>query len=111
MEQAIQEMDENIDMPELYIDADMRFHLALARAARNVMFPMLTEVLTDLLRESRLMIFQVSGAPERGQAWHRKIYEAVEGRDAEVARGAMQQHMQQVTRDAEASGYIEPSKN
>lgn len=106
MKQTIQEMDENIDMPERYIDADMRFHLALARAAQNVMFPLLTEVLTDMLRESRLMIFQVSGAPDRGQAWHRKIYEAIEKRDAEVARETMRQHMEQVTEDANAAREI-----
>lgn len=104
MKQAIQEMDNNIEAPESYIDADMVFHLALARAAQNAMFPLLTEVLADLLRESRLMIFEVSGAPERGQAWHRKIYEAVEEQDADAAREAMRQHMLQVTEDAEASG-------
>jgi GntR family transcriptional repressor for pyruvate dehydrogenase complex len=107
MKQAIQKMDDNIKVPESYIDADMDFHLALARAAQNVMFPLLTEVLADLLRESRLMIFKVSGAPERGQGWHRKIYGAVKKQDAEAAREAMMQHMLQVTDDAKASGYLD----
>ncbi len=105
MKQAIQAMDDNIAVPESYIDADMAFHLAIAQAAQNAMFPLLTEVLADLLRESRLMIFEVPGAPERGQSWHRKIYEAVEKQDAVAAREAMRQHMQQVTEDAEAGGY------
>lgn len=107
MKQAIQEMDDNIKSPERYIAADMGFHLALARAAQNEMFPLLIEVLADLLRESRQMIFQVAGAPERGQVWHRRICEAVEKQDTIAAREAMQHHMQQIVEDARASGYSE----
>lgn len=107
MGQAIQEMDENIKLPEEYIAADMSFHLALAKATQNEMFPLLVEVLADLLRESRQMIFQVAGAPERGQAWHRCLYEAIAEGNTLAAREAMQQHMQQVAEDAKASGYSE----
>ena len=107
LNQAIQEMDESIDSPEGYIAADMDFHLALARAAQNGMFPLLIEVLADLLRESRQMIFQVTGAPQRGQLWHRRICEAVRKQDAVAAREAMREHMQQVAEDAKASGYSE----
>ena len=107
MQQAIQAMDEYIESAEEYIVADMDFHLALAKAAQNEMFPLLIEVIADLLRESRQVIFQVSGAPQRGQLWHRRIYDAIERQDASAAREAMQQHMQQVAEDARASGYIE----
>ena len=107
LNQAIQEMDESIDSPEGYIAADMDFHLSLAKAAQNGMFPLLIEVLADLLRESRQMIFQVAGAPQRGQLWHRRICEAVEKQDAVAAREAMRQHLQQVAEDAKASGYSE----
>jgi len=105
MKRAIQEMDSNIKSAERYVAADMDFHLALAKATRNEMFPLLIEVLADLLRESRHMIFQVAGAPERGQLWHQRIYEAVMGHDTVAAREAMHQHMQQVAEDARAGGY------
>jgi len=104
---AIQAMDDNITSAEKYIAADMDFHLALAKAAQNEMFPLLIEVLADLLRESRQMIFQVTGAPERGQVWHRRIYAAVENHDTLGAREAMQQHLQQVADDAKANGSSE----
>jgi GntR family transcriptional repressor for pyruvate dehydrogenase complex len=107
LKQAIQDMDDNIKSPEKYIAADMDFHLALATAAQNEMFPMLIEVLAGLLRESRQVIFQVAGAPERGQVWHRRICEAVEKQDTTAAQEAMQQHMQQVAEDARTSGYLE----
>jgi len=107
MQRAIRAMDDHITSAEDYIAADMGFHLALAKAAQNEMFPLLIEVLADLLRESRQVIFQVPGAPERGQFWHRRIYQAIEQHDTLGAREAMQQHLQQVAEDAKASGYLE----
>jgi GntR family transcriptional repressor for pyruvate dehydrogenase complex len=100
MKQAVEEMDENISSPERYIAADLNFHLALARATQNKMFPLLIEVIVDLLQESRRLIYHVPGAPERGQAWHRLIAESVEKRDALGANDAMAKHMQQVAEDA-----------
>ncbi len=101
MGEAIEAMERHITNPEAYIAADMAFHDALARATRNTMFPLLMNVVTDLLRESRRLIFQVPGAPERGQGWHRRIYQAIANHDARAAREAMRQHMQQVSEDAE----------
>ena len=102
MKQAIDAMNANIASPEKYIEADLAFHLALAEATRNEMFPLLIAVMVDLLRQSRRMIFKVPGAPERGQAWHKLIYEAVKNGDALAARQAMQKHMQQVAEDTQA---------
>lgn len=100
MKQCLEEMESNISSPQRYVEADLAFHLALARATQNDVFSLLITVLTDLLRESRLMIFQVAGAPERGQTWHRLIYEAVKSGDASTARETMRNHMRQVTEDA-----------
>jgi len=84
MKQSLVKMDENISSPDRYIAADVNFHLALARATQNKMFPLLIEVIVDGLQESRRLIYHVLGAPERGQAWHRLIAESVEKRDALV---------------------------
>jgi GntR family transcriptional regulator, transcriptional repressor for pyruvate dehydrogenase complex len=104
MRRALEEMDHNIDQARLYIDADQAFHLAIARAARNEMFPLLIEAVAGYLEASRLMIFKVPGAPQRGQAWHRKLCEAIERRDAPAARQAMRAHMIQVAEDVQAAG-------
>jgi GntR family transcriptional regulator, transcriptional repressor for pyruvate dehydrogenase complex len=108
MRRAIQEMDRNIELAQPYIDADQAFHLAIARAARNEMFPLLIEAVAGYLEASRLMIFKVSGAPQRGQVWHRKLYDAIERRDAAVARHTMREHMIQVAIDVQAAGSVEP---
>jgi len=104
----VEEMDRNFDDAESYIDADQAFHLAIARAARNEMFPLLIEAVAGYLEASRLMIFKVSGAPQRGQAWHRKLCDAIERHDAASARQAMREHMMQVAGDGQAADLAEP---
>jgi GntR family transcriptional repressor for pyruvate dehydrogenase complex len=108
MKQAIADMDRHISSPEEYIAADLNFHLALAKATRNGMFPLLIEVVVDLLQQSRRLIFRVAGAPERGQHWHRLIHEAIEAGDTGRAREAMRQHLEQVANDASAGGRQSP---
>lgn len=100
LQQAIQEMDDNLACPEEYIAADLDFHLALARAARNGLFELFIAVIVDLLRASRRLIFEVPGAPQRGQAWHRLICDAVSRGDAAAAAESMRKHLEQVSQDA-----------
>jgi GntR family transcriptional regulator, transcriptional repressor for pyruvate dehydrogenase complex len=111
MRTAIAEMDRNIDRAQPYIDADQAFHLAVARAARNEMFPLLIEAVAGYLEASRLMIFKVPGAPQRGQDWHRRLVAVIEQRDAAGARQAMRQHMIQVAEDVQAAGPLEPDRS
>ena len=56
------------------------------------------------------MIFQVPGAPERGQSWHRLIYEAVKKGDEATTREVMGEHMQQVTKDAKQAELLQSEK-
>lgn len=103
MKQAIQDMEDNITSADGYIEADLAFHQALARATKNEIFLLLIDVMVDSLRELRRLTVQVPGAPERARDWHKVIYEAVEKGDSAAAREAMWGHMQQVTKDAQAS--------
>lgn len=96
-------MDENINNEEVFVQQDLVFHLTLAQATHNLLFPKLIEPIVDLLFEQRRGTFQVSGSAERGQVHHRQIVEAIARRDSEVARRAMQEHLAQVRRDKERS--------
>jgi GntR family transcriptional repressor for pyruvate dehydrogenase complex len=106
LQQAIEAMDRHITSPEEYIEADQDFHLILARATHNSLFPLLIDVISDLMQESRRLIFQVSGAPQRGQDCHRQIYEALIRHDPLAAREAMCSHMGQVAEDAQQANQI-----
>jgi len=100
---AIEEMDNALGDVEHFVRADQHFHLLLAEATQNRMFPMLTESMAELLYESRLLIFGVEGSPVRGQTHHRALLNAVERGDAVAARRAMEEHLAQVDSDSRAS--------
>jgi GntR family transcriptional repressor for pyruvate dehydrogenase complex len=103
MREAISVMDNARHDPEAFIEADLDFHLALAEAAANPFVLSLIDSIVGLLREQRLRIFYVDGGPERGQAHHKRIFDAVERRDSRGAREAMQDHLRQVREDSRKS--------
>ncbi|MGB6026363.1 MAG: FCD domain-containing protein, partial [Candidatus Sulfotelmatobacter sp.] len=49
------------------------------------------------------------GGPQRGQFHHKRILEAMERRDPEMARGAMRAHLEQVRQDSQMSSRGKPS--
>lgn len=96
---AVAQMDRTLDDANAFIEADLNFHLALARATQNAFVPTLLDPIVDLLREHRKKIFLVNGAP-RGQAHHKKILKAIIAHDPEAARAAMRAHLKQVRKDS-----------
>jgi GntR family transcriptional repressor for pyruvate dehydrogenase complex len=101
MREAVVVMDQTLQDPDSYIEADLDFHLALAEAAANPLILSLIDSIVGLLREQRMRIFQVNGGPERGQFHHKRILEAIEQRDPEKARGAMRAHLEQIRKDSQ----------
>jgi len=102
MREAVAVMDRAQDDPEAYIEADLDFHLALAETVANPLILSLIDSIVGLLREQRIKIFNVEGGPQRGQVHHKRILEAMERRDAEMARAAMRAHLEQVREDSKA---------
>ena len=96
MREAVAVMDELRPAADTYLAADFAFHLALAEGAANPLAVSLLDSIITLLRESRLRIFCVPGAAERGQHFHKRILEAVCGRDETGAREAMRAHLLQM---------------
>ncbi len=86
----------NIEDPnriEQFIQADLGFHEAMAQATKNSLFPVLLSSIVDLLRDFRRKASSAPGAPEAALAYHREILEKIGARDAEGARKAMIEHM------------------
>lgn len=102
MREAVVIMDGAFKNPDIYIEADLDFHLALAEGASNPLILSLIDSIVALLRQQRLRIFRVPGGPERGQGHHKRILAAVEHRDPEKARAAMRAHLSQIRQDSEA---------
>jgi GntR family transcriptional regulator, transcriptional repressor for pyruvate dehydrogenase complex len=103
MTEAVELMETALDNVEIFVEADLDFHLALAEATQNPIIPSLMDSIIDLLREQRKRTGNVEGGLARGQYHHKKILEAVIQRDPLAARQAMQAHLLQVRKDSSAS--------
>jgi GntR family transcriptional repressor for pyruvate dehydrogenase complex len=109
LREAVAVMDRSQKDPEAYIEADLDFHLALAETVANPLILSLIDSIVGLLREQRIKIFNVEGGPQRGQVHHKRILDAMERRDPEMARSAMRAHLEQVRQDSQASTGGKPS--
>jgi len=103
MTEAVEIMDTALDNVDIFVEADLDFHLALAEATQNPIIPSLMDSIIDLLREQRKRTGNVEGGLARGQYHHKKILDAVVQRDPLAAREAMQAHLMQVRKDSSAS--------
>ncbi len=101
--EAVEIMDTALEDVDVFVEADLDFHLALAEATQNPIIPILVDSIIDLLRKQRKSIGLVNGGLQRGQFHHKQILAAVVQRDSQSARQAMQAHLEQVRRDSEVS--------
>jgi GntR family transcriptional repressor for pyruvate dehydrogenase complex len=101
MEQALHKMDEALNDPDQFNEADLAFHMALAKATENDLFLLMIHPVVDLFLELFNVAHQVVGAAARGRAFHQVILEHVRTGDAEKAREAMHAHIRQVWLDVQ----------
>jgi GntR family transcriptional repressor for pyruvate dehydrogenase complex len=104
MDAAIDEMAKGLessgpDRAELYIDGDLRFHLAIAEATRNGVILHTMRALRELIRRALMSIFVVPESPERSSEQHLAIRDAIAARDAGRAREEMRDHLARVESD------------
>jgi GntR family transcriptional repressor for pyruvate dehydrogenase complex len=104
MDAAIAEMSEGLDAPgpdraELYIDGDLRFHLAIAEATQNGLLLHSMRALRDVMRRALTSIFTIPESPERSHEQHLAIRAAIADGDAERARTTMHDHLVRVESD------------
>jgi GntR family transcriptional regulator, transcriptional repressor for pyruvate dehydrogenase complex len=95
LESLIGEMHSRIDAPERFVEADVRFHLEVARAAQNDMLAKIHSSLHSLLR---VWISEVISHQDRPLAAlaeeHRPVLEAVRAGDRAAAEAAMREHLE-----------------
>lgn len=103
MQEALEVMDGALGNVDVFVEADLDFHLALAEATQNAIVPVLIDSIVHLLREDRKRTALTPGGLERGQYHHKRILSAVTRRDPDTAREEMRAHLQQVREDSKAS--------
>lgn len=104
LNRAVEEFEDEIDGGRQDGQADRGFHLTLARASGNAVFPDVVALLWDLQNEQFFNRLEVVTGRQRERLRryleeHRAMYQALAARDAPRARAAMQQHLEGVYKD------------
>lgn len=106
--ESLDEMIKNAADPQIFVQADLRFHEQLAEAARNEILQLLIGSMRTILRRNmQLLATHHPAGPRVSIDYHRKILAAIRASDAAAARLAMREHLEQATahlRDLEAQG-------
>lgn len=101
MKKALTEMQEANGNEELGEKADLEFHLAIAKASQNHLLASLLDHVSGLLQETiketrRLWLYSNETTTEKLYEEHKAIYEAICREDADQAREAMLEHLENV---------------
>jgi len=92
--EEVMEMFASIDDVHRFLVHDIRFHRAVATAARNPLLAAVMEMVADLFYDQRKRtVDRWRDAPEAAEQ-HRRIYQAIRAGDVERARKEMDTHLQ-----------------
>ena len=93
IEYAIKTMEKKAKHREGWARADLEFHLGVARATHNSLFPLLLEPIGSQLLESFVLGYEVKGVIEGGLTQHLRIIEKIRAKDSSGAEEAMLVHL------------------
>lgn len=93
-----------------FIEADARFHEALAQAARNRVLEAVLNGLQPLLLDAMTLGLAIETATETAISDHQAIVDAIERHDAPAAHMAMRVHLLHGRRELELAGSWTPQR-
>ncbi len=79
---------------EASIKTDLEFHIQIARATHNPLFPLLLETIASFV--SYVQILSCKDNPQKkhkAMVYHESIFEAIQNQDSERARSEMESHL------------------
>ncbi len=97
LEEAFRTMQAHRKDTRAFAEADLSFHLVLAKATGNPVVIKVTTVLTDILRVSMYGIVDSLGSRD-GLYYHRRILDAIKAREGPLAESLMEEHVERTIR-------------
>lgn len=91
--EEVMEMFASINDVQRFLIHDIRFHRAVAAAARNPLLAAIMEMVADLFYDQRKMTVDRWRDASEAAEQHREIYHAIRSRDVERARREMDNHL------------------
>ena len=80
-----------------FAQADLSFHLALAKATGNPVVVKVNAVITDILKVSMYGVVDLLGTKD-GLNYHRRILDAIKAQDGPLAESLMEEHVERTIR-------------
>jgi GntR family transcriptional regulator, transcriptional repressor for pyruvate dehydrogenase complex len=99
LKEICSEQEQQIKREASAVDSDAAFHLTIGRATHNSALQRLVASIVEILKPIRENSLQTPGRAHKSLASHREVLVAIERHDPELARQAMQQHIQAVEQD------------
>jgi GntR family transcriptional repressor for pyruvate dehydrogenase complex len=97
LEYAFRAMEGHSNDAHAFAQADLGFHLALAKATGNPVVMKVNAVITDILKVSMYGIVGSLGTRD-GLYYHRRILDAIKARDGLRAESLMEEHVERTIR-------------
>ncbi|MDR2182405.1 MAG: FadR family transcriptional regulator [Treponema sp.] len=98
---AILNMQSEVESGGSGIKGDNQFHLEIARASQNKAFAIITELVGELLAESRKATLAIPGQPAKSIEDHLAIFEAIKDGDPARAAATMMSHLSKAQKNLE----------
>jgi GntR family transcriptional repressor for pyruvate dehydrogenase complex len=96
---AILNMQSEVESGGNGIKGDNQFHLEIAKASQNRAFAVISELVGELMAESRKATLDIPGQPAKSIEDHIAIFEAVRDGDGKRAAAAMESHLKKAERN------------
>ncbi len=90
-------MERDIESGGRGVEGDERFHAAVTSAAHSPLLAMMMKTISELIRETRIESLSQPGRPRDSLNGHRRIADAIEAGDNDLAAAAMHDHVGMVS--------------
>ncbi len=108
IEGSLAEMGRTTGDDEAFTAADLRFHLAVARAAKNSLLEQFYSLADDLVARVIQEVIKMPSVKASSISLHAATFEAIKRGDVAAARASVLNHMRYVRRVIETEGYGGP---
>jgi len=93
IEAALRSMMEEIEDGDVGLRGDHLFHESVAKASRNKFLLLLSQMLEEMVEDTRLQTLSLPGVPELALEDHTEVAQAIKARDVALAARNMNKHL------------------
>ncbi len=109
--ELLDQMDKSRKKPQEFVQADVNFHLTIARAGSNGILMNALHLIRNLLQQWILSAVAIKGVPEKACAQHKRLLLAIKSGDSAAARKEMRKHLRDMAGYAPRQQKLAPEEN